>query len=139
MYVIIIITSTIFMAGVVTGATIVFCTGNMYRQRHARAPSRNPTSLESSPKWHAVSSMNVADETPVVDSLTDQDTIPVAHAIGHALSPGIYLSRAITDFEGNGYVTIDSHDITVQVSHPDTAYEGDVLAVKFDPKIRKDR
>ena len=83
--------------------------------------------------------MNVADETPVVDSLTDQDTIPVAHAIGHALSPGIYLSRAITDFEGNGYVTIDSHDITVQVSHPDTAYEGDVLAVKFDPKIRKDR
>lgn len=139
MYVIIIITSTIFMAGVVTGATIVFCIGNMYRQRHARAPSHNPTSLESSPKWHAVSSMNVVGENPVINSLTDQYSIPVAHAIGRALSPGIYLSRAITDFEGNGYVTIDSHDITVQVSHPDTAYEGDVLAVKFDPEIRKDR
>lgn len=132
MYTIIFIAATIYVAGIVTGVAIAYCAPGTYRQRHARAPSRTPPTLQPLPEWDAAMPRQRMNNAPTIASPTPPSGHHVVHAIGSALPPGSYIGRSITDFEGSGYVTIENHNVTVRVNSDSTTYEGDTLAVVFE-------
>lgn len=131
MYTIIFIAATIYVAGIVTGVAIAYCAPGTYRQRHARAPSRTPPTLQPLPEWDVEAPRQLMDDAPTIASPAPPGGHRVVHAIGSALPAGRYIGRSITDFEGSGYVTIENHNVTVRVTSNSTTYEGDMLAVVF--------